>query len=67
MVSVSSLTRSSMTRAARSSVISTARHPQVILADLTDRYAPATVSVRYQGAAAVLTWAIAEQELDRSP
>lgn len=35
--------------------------------NLTDRYAPATVSVRYQGAAAVLTWAIAEQELDRSP
>ncbi|MGI8791998.1 MAG: tyrosine-type recombinase/integrase [Acidimicrobiales bacterium] len=37
------------------------------LADLTDRFAPATVSVRYRAVQQFFKWCVAEEELDRSP
>lgn len=37
------------------------------LADLTDQFTPATVSVRYRALQQFFKWAIAEEELDRSP
>ena len=40
---------------------------RAFLADLTDRFAPATVSVRYRALQQFFKWAVAEEELDRSP
>jgi site-specific recombinase XerD len=40
---------------------------RAFLADLTDRFAPATVSVRYRALQQFFKWCVAEEELDRSP
>jgi len=40
---------------------------RALLADLTDRYAPATVPERYRAPQQFFKWAITEEELDRSP